>query len=139
MKILIGILFLFFTTGCSSTAQRLEQALNEYAVQLSNQPASALLIQNLTGQAKVATEQSQQLLTQLGYIQSGVAKFQVIELIGPSQATACLDVTEVRLRDQTGRTVSMSGSPKRLQLKVDFRSIGQEILISDFRATGEKC
>lgn len=139
MKFFIGILLLLSTTGCSSPSQRLEDTLNEYAKSLASFNSEAATLSHLTGPAKIATEQSQQLLTELGYLQSGLARFQVLELVDRSKALACLDVSAVELRDQTGVKVNSENAPNRLELIVDFKTIGEEILISDFEATGDKC
>lgn len=84
--------------------------------------ASGELSQTLTGAALFEAQQSQLLLTQLGWRQEGVSRFTNLQRLGEGVFSSCLDISEVRFFDQQNQPVEIDRSNERLLMRITFGS-----------------
>lgn len=132
------LLLCLFLAGCSNPEAALQSSLDQYAT-LTASSQSADLRSVLSGKALAAAMASQNLLAELGQLQLGQARFQVIKIQTDSSALVCLDVSQVQFEDQSGEIVQNPLRQNKVELAVTFQKIGPKALISDFQLTGEKC
>jgi hypothetical protein len=105
-------------SGCTPGESQEQQVLDSYALSA----ASGELSQSLTGAALFEAEQSQRLLSQLGWRQEGVSRFTNLQRLGEGVFSSCLDISQVRFFDQQNQPVEIDRSNERLLMRITFDS-----------------
>jgi hypothetical protein len=119
--------------GCASDVSEYQLVLDQYARSASE----GNLSETLTGSALHEAEQSQQLLSDLGWRQQGYSSFTAIEISAPNQVLSCLDVSGIQFFDSEGEAVVIDRPSHKLLLRIDF-SRNNPRLISRLEEVG-KC
>lgn len=119
--------------GCASDVSEYQLILDQYSRSASN----GTLSETLTGSALYEAEQSQQLLSELGWRQQGYSAFTDIEISAPNQVLSCLDVSGVQFFDSQGQEVVIDRPSHKLLLRIDFSEKNPR-LISQLQEVG-KC
>jgi hypothetical protein len=116
MKTFVLILLLLPLTGCSPAISDYQQVLDSYA----QNAQSGELEQWLEGAALHEANQSQELLSNLGWKQVGSSRFSETRSISDTRVVSCLDVSEIRFVDSAGELLELERAAPRLLMQIDF-------------------
>lgn len=98
-------------------------SLNAYQTSLDSYAKSAFegdLSTSLTGAALHQASESRAVLTELGWTQLGVSRFEQTKDSGPSKVLSCLDVSDVRFVDASGSAIQIERSSDRILMEIEF-------------------
>jgi hypothetical protein len=126
--------------GCAgSDQQALSASLARYA-ELSTRTATANwpveFGEVLSGDALAAAEAGFLLLADAGLSQVGTVSFRDLEVTGPGEAQACLDLSESRLLLDDGTVLP---SPPNETVRLGYQRLGGAVKISSFDLAGAPC
>ena len=102
--------------GCSPAISDYQQVLDSYA----QNAQSGEIAQWLEGAALHDANQSQELLSSLGWKQVGTSRFLETRFISDSRVVSCLDVSDVSFVDSAGESVELEREVPRLIMQIDF-------------------
>jgi hypothetical protein len=126
--------------GCAgSDQQALSASLSRYA-ELSTRTATANwpveFGEVLAGDALAAAEAGFLLLADAGLSQVGQVRFHDLEVTGPGEAKACLDLSQSRLLLADGTVVP---NPPNELVELGYQRLGGAVKISSFDLAGSAC
>jgi hypothetical protein len=116
MKTLALLLLTLPLAGCSPAISDYQQVLDSYA----QNAQSGELAQWLEGAALHDANQSQELLSSLGWKQVGTSRFLETRLISGTRVVSCLDVSGVSFVDSAGVSVELEREAPRLLMQIEF-------------------
>jgi hypothetical protein len=116
MKTLALLLLTISLASCSPAISDYQRVLDSYA----QNAQSGELAQWLEGAALHDANQSQELLSSLGWKQVGTSRFLETRFISDSRVVSCLDVSDVSFVDSAGESVELEREVPRLLMQIDF-------------------
>lgn len=128
MPFLVVIVILL--SGCSVTAEA--KLIDTYIADSAAGTQSKVL----TGRALIAQQQALALVAELGWSQSGAARYSDLRVIGGETVVFCLDVSNVGFVDATGNPVELSRPIERLLMRAELKSLGQQMMIENLEEAG---
>ena len=129
MPILV-LLLLASLAGCASTSQ--EHQLAKYL----EDSAAGAISDELSGAARDAQLMALRLLTELGWSQSGTAKYSDFEILDDSHFEFCLDVSDIHFTDKSMKRVELERVEQRLLMQAKTEQISGFSKITDLKEVG---
>lgn len=124
------LLFLLTLSGCSESSEA--RLIDSYLAD----SAAGTQSNALTGRALIAQQQALALVTELGWSQSGSAKYSELRVIEGGEVLFCLDVSDVSFFDTEGKRVELSRSIEHLLMRARLLSSGHEKKIENLEEVG---
>lgn len=128
MPFLVVIVILL--SGCSVTAEA--KLIDTYIADSAAGKQSKVL----TGRALIAQQQALALVSELGWSQSGAARYSELRVIEGGAVVFCIDVSNVGFVDATGVPVELSRPIERLLMRAELKSLGQQMMIENLEEAG---
>ena len=102
-------------TACTPNLVSYQASLDSYAKSAFDGDLNT----SLTGAALHQASESRALLTELGWTQLGVSRFEQTKDSGPNKVLSCLDVSDVRFVDASGSAIQIERSD-RILMEIEF-------------------
>lgn len=124
------LLLIASLAGCAPASQ--ERQLANYL----NDSARGILSEELSGAARNAQVRALQLIGELGWSQSGRAKYSDFETLDDSHFEFCLDVSGIYFTDKDLQRVELERGETRLLMRAETESVAGVSKITDLKEVG---
>ncbi len=129
MRIFV-LLLISALAGCASTSH--ERQLANYL----NDSARGIVSEELSGAARDAQVRALRLLSDLGWSQSGQAKYSDFEVFDDSHFEFCLDVSDIYFTDKELKRVELERGEARLLMRAQTEQIAGVSKITELIEVG---
>lgn len=124
------LLLLLLLTGCSGSSEA--KLIDSYLAD----SAAGMESKVLTGRALSAQQQALALVAELGWSQSGLAKYSNLRVMEGGVLLFCLDVSNVGFVDSAGNQVKLTRPIEQLLMRARIQSLGHEQKIENIEEAG---
>lgn len=125
------VLLTLLLSGCSSINYQ-EQALRSYL----SDSAAGLPSSSLVGDAKQSQLHALELISSLGWSQSGTAGYSHFKSLGEASFQFCLNVEEISFMDSEGEPIPLARSQENLLMLAETQGSGENLRISSLVEVG---